>query len=57
LAFWRLIYDPKSTDTTAYYVGENLSQEEVEYYGWNRSVVTDPSSLIFWFDLLDPQGG
>lgn len=57
LAFWRLIYDPKSTDTTAYYVGENLSKEEVEYYGWNRSVINDPSSLIFWFDLLDPQGG
>ena len=57
LAFWRLLYDNKSSDKDNYFVGEALSPEEVEYYGWARAVITDPSSLIFWFDLLDPAGG
>ena len=57
LAFWRLLYDNKSSDKDNYFVGEALSPEEVEYYGWARAVITDPSSLIFWFDLLDPVGG
>ena len=57
LAFWRLIYDPKSEDEDNYFVGAALDPEEVEHYGWARAVITDPSSLIFWFDLLDPAGG
>ena len=57
LAFWRLIYDNTSKDSETYFVGETLDPQEVEYYGWARAVVTDPSSLIFWFDLLDPAGG
>ena len=57
LAFWRLLYDPKSDDKENYFVGEALDQQELEYYGWARAVITDPSSLIFWFDLLDPAGG
>lgn len=56
LAFWRLLYDPKTTDNVGYYVG-NVSVDEIEYYGWNRSIIVDPSNLIFWFDLLDPMGG
>ena len=57
LAFWRLLYDQKSTNSDNFYVGELLKKEEVEYYGWSRSAINDPSSLIFWFDLLDPKGG
>lgn len=57
LAFWRQLYDPKSDDPVGYFVGDSLKKVEVEYYGWNRSVVTDPSNLLFWFDLLDPKGG
>lgn len=57
LAFWRLLYDPKSTNTEGFYVGDALTKEEVEYYGWSRSVINDPSNLLFWFDLLDPKGG
>lgn len=57
LAFWRLLYDNTSNDSETYFVGETLDQQEVEYYGWARAVITDPSSLIFWFDLLDPAGG
>lgn len=56
LAFWRLLYDPKTDDNVGFFVGKLLTSEEVEYYGWNRAVITDPSSLIFWFDLLDPLG-
>ena len=56
LAFWRLLYDPKTDDNIGFFVGKLLTSEEVEYYGWNRAVITDPSSLIFWFDLLDPLG-
>lgn len=54
--FWRLLYDPYSTDSETYYVGE-LSEEEKEYRGWNRNITEDPSALIFWFDFLDPQDG
>lgn len=59
LAFWRKLYDlnPKPEDAANYFVGEALDPEEVEHYGWARAVITDPSSLIFWFDLLDPAGG
>lgn len=59
LAFWRKLYDlhPKPEDAANYFVGEALDPQEVEYYGWARAVITDPSSLIFWFDLLDPVGG
>jgi hypothetical protein len=57
LAFWRQLYNPKSDDPVGYFVGDSLKKVEVEYYGWNRSVITDPSNLLFWFDLLDPKGG
>lgn len=56
LAFWRQLYNPKSDDPVGYFVGDSLKKVEVEYYGWNRSVITDPSNLLFWFDLLDPKG-
>lgn len=57
LGFWRELYDNTSNNSAKYFVGENLDQQAVEYYGWNRAVISDPSSLLFWFDLLDPAGG
>lgn len=57
LGFWRLLYNRESTDTEKYFVDENLPIEEIEYFGWNKAVIQDPSNLIFWFDLLDPMGG
>ena len=56
LQFWRYLYDPFSNDNTTYYVGE-LSEKDIENFGWNKITIEDPSQLKFWIDFLDPQGG
>lgn len=52
LAYWRDLYDPKSTDNTKYFV-KNVDQVENEYYGWNKNVRTSLESLDFWMDFLE----
>ena len=49
VGFWRYLYDPNSTDNTTYFIDTN--DNNIRY--WNRLVVNDPASLLFWFDFID----
>lgn len=56
LAYWRDIYDPLATDSDKYYVGKGgtaLPEKQQKYYGWNRAVIDDPSTLTFWIDFIE----
>lgn len=56
LAYWRDIYNPLATDSDKYYVGKDgssLPEKEQKYYGWNRAVIDDPSTLTFWIDFVE----
>ena len=56
LGFWRLLYNPQSTDNETYVLNkeEDWSEEEFKKRQyWNRNVFTDPSNLLFWFDFFE----
>lgn len=56
LGFWRTIYNPQSKDNSKFFLekgdNETLSDFEKRRY-WNRDVINNPSSLVFWFDFID----
>lgn len=61
IKYWRDIYNPTSTNSSKYYVGAldsrgnqlSLPDSEQKYYGWNRSVINDPTLLTFWIDFVE----
>ena len=61
-AFWRLLYCPveeMERYSEAGKIALGISQEEYylegKYAGWNTKVLSDPSSLIFWFDFFNAE--
>ena len=57
--FWRLLYNPEVCNQIYKGVSEELGEEyftEGEYRYWNKNLINDPRSLIFWFDFLDTEG-
>lgn len=57
--FWRLLYNPEVCNQIYNGISEELGEEyftEGEYLYWNKNIVNDPRSLIFWFDFLDTEG-
>ena len=54
LGFWRLLYNPASTDNETYKIIPDENDQDFEHTQyWNRNVFTNPASLLFWFDFLD----
>jgi len=60
LGFWRLIYNPELKDTDEnnenFYLRLDPDETLESFYHkryWNRDVLRDPSSLLFWFDFID----
>lgn len=51
LGFWRTLYDPnpKEKDRDDFY-------SEGKYKHWYKKVITDPGSILFWFDIIDTGG-
>lgn len=56
LGFWRLLYNPQSTDNEIYVLKKESQWTEAEFKKrryWNRNVFNSPTQLLFWFDFLD----
>lgn len=57
LGFWRLLYNPQSEDNEIYKLQKDSNDESDENFlkerYWNRSIFSNPASLLFWFDFLD----
>lgn len=51
--FWRQLYNPKpeAEDIENYY---SQNDSHLSYRCWNKAIHTDPNSLKFWFEILDP---
>lgn len=52
--FWRTLYYPNWKKEESDGVNEFLTYGD--YQWWNRNSVYSPSSLIFWFDFIEPFG-
>ena len=53
--FWRILYAPESV----YDWDQNIKELNAENYnddGWNKDIIENPASLIFWFDFFDADG-
>ena len=56
LGFWRLIYNPQSKDNDKFFLERNndeLLSDFKKLHYWNRDIINNPSSLVFWFDFID----
>ena len=56
LGFWRLLYNPNSDDNGIYKLKRELEETDEDFKNsqyWNRSVFSDPTELLFWFDFID----
>jgi hypothetical protein len=57
LAFWRELYDPNPTDNKKekYYDRNGIDGKGTSKY-WNKTIHSNPVTLLFWIDFLDAQG-
>lgn len=58
LAFWRELYNPNPTSSDIEQYGEFYTPEDNmgSWCYWNKKVLTDPSRINFWFEMLDTKG-
>lgn len=54
LGFWRQLYWKEGLDEPNIV---NFSKEDYLSSGWHKNKEYSPESLMFWFDLLEPNGG
>ena len=61
-AFWRQLYCPLEFLESDDFIINSIDLDKNDYFtsgnfiGWNKSVINDPASLIFWFDFFDADG-
>lgn len=55
--FWRQLYNPEQTKQNFGSTTYEFYDSNSEYKYWNKAIHTDPNSLNFWFDFLDPGEG
>lgn len=57
--FWRQLYNPNPSEDKSeeYYPPQPQEKIPETYRCWNKAIHTDPNSLKFWFDFLDPGMG
>lgn len=55
--FWRQLYNPSPTAEEEELYYKKDFNDHMNWRCWNKSIHTDPNSLKFWFDFLDPGTG
>lgn len=56
LGFWRLLYNPESSDNEVYVLKRDENETEEDFNlkkYWNREVFDNPAQLTFWFDFFN----
>lgn len=53
--FWRLLYLGHDNIAEDINISDYYSDNE-DYPLWNKQVILDPASLLFWFDFFDDEG-
>lgn len=56
LSFWRYLYNPESKNNEIYFLEKEFEETVADFKKkryWNRNVLMDPSTLLFWFDFID----